>query len=106
MTGQGHTGNDADSELDDITGDKVDKDLKDPDNKGPKTVSVTVDTQPKTVRKGRYVVSDFKRLVGVDPAYQLDEVVDGQFIERNDTDKISIKGGEVFVSHVRGGAAS
>jgi hypothetical protein len=73
---------------------------------GGKSVTVTVDTQPHTVRKGRYVVSDFKATVGVDAAYQLDEVVNGEFIERKDAEKISIKGGEVFVSHVRGGAAS
>ncbi len=69
-------------------------------------VTVTVDAKPHTVRKGRYIVGDFKRLVGVDPSYQLDEVVNGQFVELKDTDKVSIKGKEVFVSHVRGGAAS
>jgi hypothetical protein len=71
-----------------------------------KLVTVTVDTKPHTVRKGRYLVSDFKRLVGVDSVYQLDEVVNGQFVELKDTEKVSIKGDEVFVSHVRGGAAS
>jgi len=77
-----------------------------PTKKKGKLVTITVDTNPHTIRKGRYVVADFKRLAGVDPSYQLDEVVNGQFVELKDTEKVSIKGKEIFVSHVRGGAAS
>jgi hypothetical protein len=93
-------------EIGDIASEQVDQDIKDGDHKKGKLVTVTVDTKPHTVRKGRYLVNDFKRLVGVDPTYQLDEVVNGQFVELKDTEKMSIKGGEIFVSHVRGGAAS
>lgn len=93
-------------EIGDIASEQVDQDIKNGDQKKGKLVTVTVDTKPHTVRKGRYIVSDFKRLVGVDPSYQLDEVVNGQFVELKDADKISIKGKEIFVSHVRGGAAS
>jgi hypothetical protein len=96
---------DADG-VQDIPTAQVDQDIKDGDRKKGNLVTVTVDTSPHTVRKGRYIVNDFKRLVGVDPTYQLDEVVNGEFIERKDDEKISIKGKEVFVSHVRGGAAS
>jgi hypothetical protein len=92
--------------VEDVTTIQVDQDLRDGDQKRGKLVTVTVDTKPHTVRKGRYLISDFKRLVGVDPSYQLDEVVHGQFVELKDTEKVSIKGKEVFVSHVRGGAAS
>lgn len=93
-------------DVEDIATGQVDEDIKNGDQKKGKLVTVTVDTKPHTVRKGRYLVSDFKRLVGVDPSYQLDEVVNGQFVELKDTEKVSIKGKEVFVSHVRGGAAS
>ena len=93
-------------EIGDITPEQVEQDIKNGDAKKGKLVTVTVDTKPHTVRKGRYVVSDFKRLVGVDPSYQLDEVVNAQFVELKDTEKVSIKGSEIFVSHVRGGAAS
>lgn len=106
MSEQQHTVADRDDELEDVSADQVDQDIRDGEHKKGKLVTVTVDTKPHTVRKGRYIVSDFKRLVGVDPAYQLDEVVHGEFIERKDTEKISIKGQEVFVSHVRGGSAS
>ena len=106
MSEQQHAVEDQDGDVEDITAGQVDQDIKDGDHKKGKLVTVTVDTKPHTVRKGRYIVSEFKRLVGVDPSYQLDEVVNGQFVELKDTEKVSIKGREVFVSHVRGGAAS
>src|SRR5262245_66101730 len=84
-----------DPELGEITAGQVGQDLKDGDQRKGKLVTVTVDTKPHTVRKGRYIVLDFKRLVGVDPSYQLDEVVDGQFVELKDDEKVSIKGNEV-----------
>lgn len=106
MSKEQHAVEEQDGDVEDIATGQVDEDIKDGDHKKGKLVTVTVDTKPHTVRKGRYIVSDFKRLVGVDPSYQLDVVVNGQFGELKDTEKISIKGEEVFVSHVRGGAAS
>jgi len=44
-----------------------------------------------TVRKGRHTVSDFKRLAGVHPNYQLAEVAYGQFVELKDSEKVSIE---------------
>ena len=72
----------------------------------PHLVMVTVDSLPKQVRPGRYVVSVFKKAVGVDPSYELEEVVNGKLVPLADNAKITIKGGESFVSHVRGGASS
>jgi hypothetical protein len=69
-------------------------------------VTVTVDGTTHTVHRGSYIVSEFKKLVGVDAARELDEVVHGQFKLLDDNARIVIKGGEVFVSHVRTGAAS
>src|SRR6187399_1498875 len=87
MSEQQHAVADRDGDVEEISTAQVDQDLKDGDRKKGKLVTVTVDTKPHTVRKGRYIVSDFKRLVGVDPSYQLDEVVHGEFIERKDTEK-------------------
>src|SRR5438045_3683008 len=78
-------------EIADIGSEQVDQDIKSGDQKKGKLVTVTVDAKPHTIRKGRYLVADFKRLVGVDPSYQLDEVVNGQFVELKDTEKVSIK---------------
>lgn len=69
-------------------------------------VTVTVDTVPKTVHRGSYTVAEFKEVVGVDPAKELDEVIGGEFKLLDDAARIVIKGGEIFVSHVRTGASS
>jgi hypothetical protein len=71
-----------------------------------KDVSVTVDTVKHEVRRGEYIVSAFKQLVGVDAARELDEVVHGELKPLDDNARIDIKGGEVFVSHVRTGGSS
>jgi len=69
-------------------------------------VTVTVDTLPKTVHRGSWIVSDFKKEVGVDSSRALDEVIGGAFKPLDDNQRITIKGGEVFVSHVRQGGSS
>lgn len=69
-------------------------------------VTVTVDTQPKEVHRGDYVVSVFKKEVGVSADRALDEVIGGEFKPLQDNARIVIKGGEVFVSHVRTGGSS
>ena len=73
-----------------ITSEQVDQDITNGTRIKGRLVTVTVDTKPHTVRKGRYIVSDFKRLVGVDPSYQLDQVVNGQFVKLEDIEKVSI----------------
>lgn len=69
-------------------------------------VTVTVDTQTKTVHRGSWIVSEFKKEVGVSADRALDEVVGGEFKPLEDTQRITIKGDEVFVSHVRQGGSS
>jgi hypothetical protein len=71
-----------------------------------KLVTVELDGNPKNVLKGKYLVKDFKIAVGALADYELDEVIDGIFKPLNDNDEIHIKGGEVFVSHVRQGGSS
>ena len=69
-------------------------------------VTVIVDGVEQKVPKGTYIVSQFKALVGVDPAKELDEVVHGQLKPLDDNAEVTIKGGEKFVSHVRTGGSS
>lgn len=69
-------------------------------------VTVTVDGVQKTIHRGSYVVGELKAALDVDPSRALDEVVNGEFKPLDDTQRITIKGGEVFVSHVRQGASS
>lgn len=69
-------------------------------------VTVTVDGKPHELPEGTYVVSEFKKLVGVDPSKELDEVVHGELKPLDDNQHIHIKGGEVFISHARQGGSS
>jgi hypothetical protein len=69
-------------------------------------VTVTVDGKSYHVPEGTYVVSEFKKLVGVAPSKELDEVVHGELKPLDDNQTIHIKGGEVFISHARQGGSS
>jgi hypothetical protein len=71
-----------------------------------KEVEVTVDGKRHHVHEGTYVVSEFKKLVGVDPSKELDEVVHGELKPLDDNQEIHIKCGEVFISHARQGGSS
>jgi hypothetical protein len=71
-----------------------------------KEVDVKVDGKAHRVPEGEYVVSAFKALVGVPPSKELDEVIHGELKPLDDSQKIHIKGGEVFVSHARQGGSS
>jgi hypothetical protein len=71
-----------------------------------KEVAVTVDGKMQHVPEGIYVVSEFKKLVGVDPSKELDEVVHGELRPLDDNATTHIKGCEVFISHARQGGSS
>ena len=68
--------------------------------------TVTVDGKAHRVPAETYVVAEFKKLVGVDPSKELDEVVHGELKPLDDNQHIHIKGGEVFISHARQGGSS
>ena len=72
----------------------------------PKLVTVTVDGKKHEVPEGEYVVSEFKKLAGVDASKELDEIIHGELKPLDDNSKIHIKGGEVFISHARRGGSS
>jgi hypothetical protein len=96
------------SENHEITFAEVEQDLRQAGGQDVKhhLVTVTVDSLPKQVRPGRYLVSLFKKAVGVDPTYELEELVNGKLVALADDAHVRIRGGESFVSHVRGGASS
>lgn len=97
----------SDNDLEDVALQAIEEDIKaGAARKGPRFVAVTVDNVEHHVRRGRYVVSQFKRLVRVEPTYQLEQVVNGEFKPLEDDQKVRIRGREAFVSHPRGGAAS
>ena len=80
----------------------LEQDHKDRD----RLVTVTIDGNPKQVRRGRYQVTELKQVLGVPVDYELDEVKHGEFKPLADDATLHIKGREVFVSHVRRGGSS
>lgn len=73
---------------------------------GKDKVTVTVDGVQKKIHRGSYVVAELKAALDVDPTRVLNEVIDGEFKPLDDTKRITIKGGEVFVSQVPQGGSS
>lgn len=76
------------------------------DHHGHESVEVTVDGNKKEVMRGEYLVAEFKKLVGVDATKDLDEIIKGEIKPLQDTDKVHIKGCEIFISHARTGGSS
>jgi hypothetical protein len=71
-----------------------------------KTVTIIVNSTPKTLPKGKHLVSDLKRLVGIPADYEMDQMIHGVFTSLPDTDEIHIKDGDQFIGHVRTGGSS
>lgn len=93
--------------MEEITPEQVDRDLvAERPHTDSRFVSVTIDGREQHIRAGIYVVKQLKRVLKVKPDYALDQLVAGKLVPLDDGEKVAIKGGEVFVSHVRGGAAS
>lgn len=69
-------------------------------------VAVTIDNRTVEIQSREYVVSQLKTALGVDPSREIEQVVEGKLVPLDDNAKIHIQGGEVFVSHVRGGGSS
>jgi hypothetical protein len=71
-----------------------------------KKVKIDVDNHPEHVAPGTYKVADFKELIGVPAEKELDQVIEGNLTTLDDSASVTIKGGEVFFSHVRRGGSS
>ena len=69
-------------------------------------VFITLDGALRQVQRGAYLVAELKQLLQIDLCRDLDEVNCGELLPLEDSGKTHIKGGEVFVSHVRCGASS
>lgn len=70
------------------------------------TVTIKVNGMDVEVRRGSHLVSELKILLGVGATQELDIVVNGEFKPLGDSERVVLKGGEMFVSHARCGASS
>lgn len=69
-------------------------------------VTIVIDNKTYTTHRGNRSVADLKAIGGVPPAYELEQIVDGQLDPLADDGHVVLKGGERFVGHPRAGASS
>jgi len=73
--------------------------------KGP-FVTITINNTPRQIHRGRATVAEIKALGAVPVADELEEVVNGKLTPLPDDGAVTIKGGEVFISHPRDSGSS
>ncbi len=86
-------------------GAKADDKEKDDNEHGP-VVQITINNAAKGVHRGRQTVATIKTVGGVPLADDLEQVVDSKLTLLADDGAVTIKGGEVLVSHPKDSASS
>lgn len=69
-------------------------------------VTITIDGKPVSIHRGHQTVAAIKLAGGVNPAYDLEQIIDGRLVLLPDDGAVTIKGGEEFVSHPKSGTSS
>lgn len=69
-------------------------------------VTIVIDNKTYSTHRGNRTVPDLKALGGISPAYELEQIIDGQLVPLPDDGHVVLKGGERFVGHPRAGASS
>ncbi len=69
-------------------------------------VTINVNKADYSISRGTHNVAQIKSLANVPPAYELEEIIDHKFTPLKDNETVLIKGGEIFIAHVRDGASS
>lgn len=81
-----------------------------PDNNNhPQTgpdVTITINGVVKTIHRGHETVADIKTVGGVPLADDLEELLEGKLSLLDDGGAVTIKGGEIFISHPKDSASS
>lgn len=73
---------------------------------GHNEVQITVNGTDYSIDRGSQTVMKIKQVAGVALAEELEQVVDGKLTPLPDDGRVTLKGGEVFLSHVRSGGSS
>ena len=69
-------------------------------------VKIIINKVVKKISVGRHTVVEIKKLGGVPLADELEQLIDGKLKPLPDDGVVTIKGGEIFMSHVRSGGSS
>ena len=84
---------------------KQEKPDRPPPEPGPE-VKIQINGVSKLIHRGRRTVVEIKKLGDVPLADELEQLIDGKLTPLPDDGAVTIKGGEVFVSHVRSGGSA
>lgn len=84
----------------------TDKPAKPDDKETGPIVTITINNQPKQIHRGRQTVAEIKKVGGVPPADELEQIIGGKLTPLADDGAVTIKGGEVFISHPRDSGSS
>ncbi len=77
------------------------------DQPGQSHVPIEMDSKPCSIHRGRQTVAAIKSSCGVNPTWVIELIgEDGAPQLLDDNAAVTIKGGERFISHVRGGGSS
>jgi hypothetical protein len=76
-----------------------------PPQPGP-NVEITINNIPKTIHRGHQTVAEIKTVGDVPQADELEQLINNKLTPLPDDGAVTIKGGEVFLSHVRDGGSA
>ena len=69
-------------------------------------VNITVNDIGREIHRGSRNVSEIKTIGEVPLNYMLEQLIDGKLKELDDNGSVVIKGGEIFISHIKDGASA
>src|SRR6266478_2595429 len=69
-------------------------------------VHITINGVSRLIHRGRQTVAEIKKVGEVPAADELEQLINGKLTPLPDDGAVTIKGGEVFMSHVRSGGSS
>lgn len=69
-------------------------------------VTIVINNQKKEIHRGRATVAEIKQVGGVPAADELEQVIAGKLTPLPDDGAVTIKGGEIFISHPRDSGSS
>lgn len=73
---------------------------------GKSEVTISVDGKDVSIHRGHQTVANIKSAGNVIANYDLDQLVDGKLEPLLDEGSVTIKGGEIFVSHPKDSSSS
>lgn len=69
-------------------------------------VTITVNDVQREIHRGRQSVTEIKQLGEVPLNYMLEQLIEGKLTPLDDNGSVVIKGGEIFIGHIKDGASS